>query len=481
MWKLSQFTVVRNLSDRDLASHHLIYHTGSHQSMTVTAENWNRILSHLEGGEDAPPEIERALGQLAAAGIIVRSDRDERSAWEAEFDSKRYRPRKIFPILTVTTACNIGCTYCYEEGIASATMTPEVIAGCMRWIKRRAVEDGIEEIHPGLFGGEPLLYPRLLFEITDRFADLCRRHRVRGSFYCSSNGMLLTEELGRELARRGLRQMQISLDGPPEIHDQRRLGKRGQPSFQKSLSGLRAAVKTIPSVTVKVNFDRHNRRFAARIFDLLVEEALAERVSVKLEAVAPQMAGSTARHPPAYVIPPESEELAEAYTELALECMRRGIRVSRDTAHTTPCMFTSEHGVIIGPDGGIYKCVSLVGRSETRVGSVFDEDYDTREYTSQMDVLKRLDACFDERCPYVPVCAGGCAYHALLETGTYQRRFCTREYLHRFYDLRYLTRHREQLEALGMRAITPEELALSGEAPPSDRRAGGAGAAGLAG
>ena len=463
MWKLSQFTVVHNLAERGLAGHHIVFNTFTRKCSVVKAPDWDRLMTAL-GGNGATPEVERAREQLTAGGFAVEESLDERSAWQGEFDSIRYHRRSVYPLLAVTTACNIGCTYCYEEGVAYETMTAEVAERVLSWLERRIVFDGIREIHPALFGGEPLLFPKLLFQLMDGVAGLRARYGIAASFSGSSNGIMLTDDLASELAARGLTQLQISLDGPEAIHDARRIGKRGQGTFRESLRGIHAAARHIASVTVKVNFDRHNRSHVHELLDFLISEGLAERITVKLETIAYQMPGSRIAHDPELVMPPDSEELAYGYIELALECKRRGIRVTDDTAHTTPCMFTSDHGVIIGPDGSIYKCISLVGRREFRVGSVFEEQYQLEEYRRQMDCAKRLDDCFEESCAYVPVCAGGCAYESIVRTGRYDQRYCTKTFLSRFHYLRYLVKHEKRLVALGMRPIDPEELSAAGVA-----------------
>lgn len=149
------------------------------------------------------------------------------------------------------------------------------------------------------------------------------------------------------------------------------------PNVQGSLSRI-----DIPQVTVKVNFDRHNRAHIAEVFDELVAEGIADRVDVKPEA---------------------------------------------------------EHGVLIGPDGSIYKCISFVGRPEFSVGSVLEDDDDRPAYDAQMNVYKRTEDCFRERCPYLPVCGGGSAYESAVRTGDYDRRFCTKSYLAEFHFKRHFT------------------------------------------
>lgn len=458
MWQVSQFTVVRNLAEHALPTHNLVFSTQSGRCMILRDLDWQRILAALPAPELAPGDVRRAIDGLVEARMIVSADADEQQAFGGSFDALRYHPQRIFPLIAVTTACNIGCTYCYEEGTPNLTMSSQVVAGVLRWLEQRIVQDGIREIYPGLFGGEPFMYPRLLFALMDGFHDLRQRYGIKGEFYSSSNGILLTHELAAQLAQRGLTQLQISLDGTEDIHNERRIGKKGQPSFQESLRGIKVAIEHIRNVTVKVNFDRHNRSSISALFDRLIAEGLQKRVDVKLEAIAYQMPDSRVQHNPGYVIPPESVEMADAYVELMVEARQHGLKVTPDTAHTTPCMFSSHHGVIIGPEGNIYKCISLVGRPEFKVGTVFDEEYDTDEYGRQMDTTKRISQCYEEKCPYIPVCAGGCAYESVVRTGRYDLRYCTRQMLEAFYYKRYLLRYQKQLEALGMRPLSAQEL-----------------------
>lgn len=458
MWQVSQFTVARNLADHALPTHNLVFNTQSGRCMILRDPDWQRILAALPAPEAAPADVRKAISSLVEARMIVDAETDEQQAFSVDFDALRYHPRRIFPLLAVTTACNIGCTYCYEEGTQSFTMSERVVEGVLRWMEQRIVRDGIREIYPGLFGGEPLLYPRLLFALMDGFHALSQRYDVKGEFYSSSNGVLLTPQLAEQLAQRGLTQLQISLDGTEDVHNERRIGKKGQPSFQESLRGIKIAVEHIRNVTVKVNFDRHNRASIGALFDFLINEGLQKRVDVKLEAIAYQMPDSRVHHDPAYVIPPESVEMADAYLELMLEAKQHGLKVTQDTSHTTPCMFSSHHGVIIGPRGNIYKCISLVGRSEFKIGTVFDDAYDDEEYGRQMDTTKRLAQCYEEACPYIPVCAGGCAYESVVRTGRYDLRYCTKQQLEAFYYKRHLLKYQKQLEALGMRPLSTQEL-----------------------
>ncbi|MGW4370117.1 radical SAM protein [Nocardia takedensis] len=425
--------------------------------MAISASDWQSILQAAERPDMGQPEMLSAIATLTAKRVLVSTDENEFDRFFKVFEGKRRHPKRLYPLVAVTSQCNIACTYCYEDGIDAVSMQLPVVDACLRWFERRIIHDELAGLHPGLFGGEPLMRPSTLFALMDGVNSLGQRYGIETSFYTSSNGLLLTNKLARSLARRGLSQIQISLDGTDKIHDQRRHGHKQQPTFVRTLDAIRLAVEYIPHVTVKINFDRHNIDNIPDLFDLLVTEQLSDRVNVKLEAIALQLASSTC-HDATLPIPPESTELADSYTALMVEARARNITVSHDTAHTTPCMFSAEHAVLIGPTGEIFKCISLVGRSDYSVGSVFDDDYDRQAYDGQMDVYKRTEQCVSEECPYLPVCAGGCAYESIVREGSYELRFCTKEYLTEFHFKRHLFRRSKSLENLGMHPLSADEL-----------------------
>lgn len=454
--RVSGFTSVWSLADRGLPNHLIAFNTRSRKSVLLTTDDWKAINEGRSVGRGSVED--RAIGQLLKSGHIVDTHADEFQSWREQFENERRAPPAIFPLLTVTTACNVGCTYCYESGVSYKNMGPEVVTAVLAWMRERVVVDGVKEINAGLFGGEPLLVPNVLFSLMEGFRSLSDQTGVTGSFYSSSNGILLTNTLASRLAKLGLAQIQISLDGSPAMHEVRRPLKSGAAAFSKVVEGIDIAIDNIPSVTIKINFDRQNLRDAVFVLDEIVKRKWSNSVSVKLEAIAHQFPNSRVSHDARHVIEPTSPAMANAYAYLRRACAEREISVTDDTAHTTPCMFTSEHGVIIGPDGSIYKCISLVGRTEFAVGNVLNDDYAGLEYARQMSVDDKLAPCLAERCKFLPVCAGGCAYESAVRTGEVMKRFCAYDYLERHHYLRQVERHGELIRQLGGAAVSPSEV-----------------------
>jgi radical SAM protein with 4Fe4S-binding SPASM domain len=119
---------------------------------------------------------------------------------------------------------------------------------------------GLGSFRLGLTGGEPLLR-KDLFEILD--AAVGRRLHP----CLTTNALLLTEETARQLGRRDLVWLNVSLEGPtPESNDP----VRGPGTFAAVLDRLRL-LRRHARFTLAFTITRHNAHLARRCADLAYE------------------------------------------------------------------------------------------------------------------------------------------------------------------------------------------------------------------
>ena len=157
-----------------------------------------------------------------------------------------------FVQLRVTNLCNLRCKMCGQwgdTGIFRSHSAPDAgdgalerariqeLIGAKRQLSLADYVRLLDEIAAwkpivSLFGGEPLLYPDIL--------PLVREIKARG-LTCTiiTNGGRL-EPLAAELVESGIDSIAVSIDGPPERHDQIR-GRQG--SFEKAAAGVRAIAR----------------------------------------------------------------------------------------------------------------------------------------------------------------------------------------------------------------------------------------------
>ena len=145
----------------------------------------------------------------------------------------------------VGAACNLACDYCYYleksnlyKQQSHRIMTDELLE---RFIKEYIEAQTMNEVLFTWHGGEPTLRPLSFYQkavaLQQKYA---RGRRIDNAL--QTNGTLLTDEWCRFLKANNWL-VGISIDGPAEFHDRYRRDKRGEPSFEKVMNGIRLLQK----------------------------------------------------------------------------------------------------------------------------------------------------------------------------------------------------------------------------------------------
>lgn len=133
--------------------------------------------------------------------------------------------------LHLTEACNLRCRMCYEWGergtystnpaVRPKTLDFEVVKNLIKSLTSKTY-------YYSLFGGEPLMYPKLeelVFEIKKSGAMVDT----------PTNGTLLAK-YAQTLVRCGFDFIRVSIDGPREVNDR----QRGRGAYDKAMAGIEA-------------------------------------------------------------------------------------------------------------------------------------------------------------------------------------------------------------------------------------------------
>lgn len=160
--------------------------------------------------------------------------------------------QEFFVQCHLTEKCNLRCTHCYQSGSADGELSPDEIRALLAELAdllqawREAY--GLE-FAAGLnvTGGEPLLHPDLeeiLGEMTG------------GGFavFLLTNGTLIDADRAARLADLGVRGVQVSIEGPEEIHDT----IRGRGSFAAACAGIAHLVAAGHTVTMNATLSALN-------------------------------------------------------------------------------------------------------------------------------------------------------------------------------------------------------------------------------
>ena len=349
------------------------------------------------------------LENMIHGRMLLRDSFDELEYLAEKYHASRHSREHFALVIVTSLGCNFDCPYCFEAKHPSI-MSAEVEAAIMD-----ALTDQLPRItgfSVNWFGGEPLVGKRPLLSLSDKFIACCDKSGVSYDASITTNGYLLDEKTCEELRERRVSQVQVSLDGPPEIHDLMRPLTSGRGTFWEIVRNLRHAVDYF-DVSVRINADRRNVPHAERLLQILADEGLSGKMSIGLGQLVTVNGGSEA--PSASYSSPCFTNHEYALAEQEFQDLAAAYGFASGAAPVplgTPCTAVRSNELVVGSRGELYKCYESVGNPRDVVGNI-------RHYNEADGRLARwlkYDPFSDDECKSciaLPVCMGGCAHHAM--------------------------------------------------------------------
>ena len=182
---------------------------------------------------------------------------DFRYPADIQVGSRRHLSAPVGLIWELTRACNLKCKHCFSD-----SGRPELRELTTEEIKTaidRFAEQKVFSIN--FTGGEPLLRSDL-FEIL-RYAS-----SKKISIDLSTNGFLVTAKMVELLQQTNVFQLQVSLDGIGDSHDNFR-GVKG--SFRRALDAIKLLKKANINVAISTSVNKNNLAEISKLIDLSVD------------------------------------------------------------------------------------------------------------------------------------------------------------------------------------------------------------------
>lgn len=228
-----------------------------------------------------------------------------------------------------------------------------------------------------------------------------------------TNGYLLSPKAVSELNALGeWRQIQVTLDGEAETHDNRRILVTGKGAWRKIVSNCRNALDHGLPLVIRMNVDARTPLNFKKIIDQLIGEGIVPRAGVYLGHVA----SGTPENQHIEDLSLEREQFADAKLNLSAHLLKQGLSsgISLPQAHCTLCTADSDNGWVIAPTGLIYKCWEEIAMGpDSAVGHLLEKQTIQQMVNAESwggyDPTKK-SGC--STCTALPVCMGGCPLHA---------------------------------------------------------------------
>lgn len=374
-------------------------------------------------------DVSNTLQQL---GFLIGIDIDEKSQYMGKLVADWKSDDRCCIHILPTTACNFNCKYCYQSGIdRSHYLYEKDVSSILRYFEGYISDSKIKSVCMVVHGGEPTLNWKFVEVFLPELAQLLDCKGIDMSTQIVSNGYLLTDEKANLLKEYGWNRAQITLDGPENIHNQRRHLANGQSTFKQIIENIHNILDKgyLDTVSIRVNYDKNNVESIHHFIDYLAETFDTTKIILSFGLVTTTVDETDASEYSRECAIPK-EELVEPYLKLYSKAIEVGFLMPQIFVFDGMCTSKMKKSLILSSNGDIYKCLSMVGRDEMKMGNIFRTSIQIEDYF----FTELYDICFEESCPWIPICHTGCRFDALLDNSNIVSLSCKRSVLEQIND-----------------------------------------------
>jgi uncharacterized protein len=327
--------------------------------------------------------------------------------------------------------CNFSCSYCYQSEYENIRqqITKDVIDAFFSNIQKQF--EG-RNYYVTLFGGEPLLSGSYQRYIIEYFLTSATNKNI--SVALVTNGYQLSEYVPL-LAKSNIREVQVTLDGPREIHNSRRPLKNSiNGTFDKIVQGIDAALEARLRINFRVVLDKQNIDYLPELAKFAKSHGWTQNTLFKTQLGRNYELHHCSLNPEnlfsRIALYEKIYELTKAIPEV-LEFHKPAYSIAR---------FLSENGQLPDPlfdacpgcktewaldyTGGIYSCTATVGKTDEQLGTFYPEVKLDDELVSQWRERDITTIAKCGSCPNSLACGGGCGSVAKNDSGSLSSPDC---------------------------------------------------------
>jgi uncharacterized protein len=330
--------------------------------------------------------------------------------------------RKAFT-LQLTEKCNLSCTYCYVRNRTKNDPNDCSLELCQTFIDFALRESG-RKLKISFFGGEPLLRPDLIRHTVHYGKQAAHKIGKIIRFHIVTNGTLLEDAIGDFIVQEGI-SIEVSIDGPQEIHDCNRPYINGWGSFRPVYNNL-------------IRFRKRHPKHEIHIFSVTSGiESLPW-----LRSLLKELKISVFTFNPVYLTPEQEKIWGKSYLDITEDVLRTRIETHRkhflqenadfdEGINHQISLFLNKkirRSCTVGIDttittqsGEIYPCPFFVGHKDQIIGDVVNGFYHEKVKPYLDRTINSLENC--AQCTIKYFCGGGCAFCSYQRTGAINFQF----------------------------------------------------------
>ena len=232
------------------------------QKVSVVDENvFQKLKSWIENPQGVTSE---ETDNLKDIGLLVENE---------QLPLNEYGPftptaLTLFP----TSDCNLRCVYCYgEAGRVKKDLKPKVAKAGIDFIIKNAIKTNTNGVMLGFHGGgEPTVKWKFVVDSENYFRNKSSSHNLKSNVSLVTNGILSKNKLRWII--KNIDSVQLSFDGPKDIHDEQRPFSSGKGSFDKVYKTAKAFSEKSYNFGIRATITQKSVNRLHELYDFFVSE-----------------------------------------------------------------------------------------------------------------------------------------------------------------------------------------------------------------
>ena len=387
----------------------LLYNTANGafvQLEGAARELWEREAWSRDGGDEA---MRAATETLERLGFLTElSAEDELEACRAAFDEQRADATSMTISIVPTYVCNFRCPYCYELGHnkTPGKMDGSQVDSIVRFVQGRHACDGFESLNVQWYGGDPSLALDVVEGLSGKLVSWCDAEGIAYDAVMLTNANVIGEAEAQLIASCRVSSVMLTIDGPEEVHNKRRVAANGSNSYERTIQAARFLRARGVQCWANMNADKVNLPLYESLREQLEREEGIMLTFGKLNDYG-HFFGSEPFCRPEFDLFDHEEFFEAQFKELAkrphtAEEMRELLRPPRRF-----CSGQANNYFVIDLLGDVYACDGWVGEKSHVRFNLHDDPATWKLHEVSFDPTR------DERCSecwLLPVCLGSCIW-----------------------------------------------------------------------
>jgi len=358
------------------------------------------------------------LSSLINNGYLIPVENDEKIVISDRQRQARQEKNVLNFTLAPTLGCNFNCPYCFEAESIRAdfkVMSEDTQQHIVNYARSYIQANQSKFLRVTWFGGEPLLAMSTIVNLTRYFFTYANQYKLHYASNIVTNGYKLTPTNIELLRICKIFNVQITIDGPEHIHNERRVAKNGKETYKILIRNIKNALASNLVINIRINVDEQNIDQIHILLTDLDKHDITNKVSITLGYITSDYKTQAT----------EIDKLTRnkfAQLELLVKTQSNHINAK----HTLPkivknyCAADSDHSLMVGPMGELYQCWDDFGDPQKVVGNIRSTIRLNKDYVESYTAFDPTIHPKCSQCNVLPLCMGGCPKQRLLHGGVPQ-------------------------------------------------------------